>query len=225
MTTTEFSTEFDILYNNISSNSAPGLTEYEKSVLLTQAQEAIVKGIYNGQLNIGTFESNEEVISYINNLVKQVELLDSDTIEGKGISNNSVFFKLPEDIWFITYESARLKDDSLGCKNNEEVIVKPITQDKYYSISKNPFRRDNTRRVLRLISDNKIELISKFHIGSYILRYIIKPEPIILEDLSTYGVSIDGKTEVTECKLNSAIHRLILDKAVILAKQIWIENK
>ena len=38
MTTQEFSNEFDILYNNIMSNSAPGLNEYEKSIFLTQAQ-------------------------------------------------------------------------------------------------------------------------------------------------------------------------------------------
>ena len=37
MTTQEFSLEFDILYNNITSNQAPGLTEYEKSVFLTKA--------------------------------------------------------------------------------------------------------------------------------------------------------------------------------------------
>ena len=43
MTTQEFSLEFDLLYNNISSNQAPGLTEYEKSTFLTQAQEEIVK--------------------------------------------------------------------------------------------------------------------------------------------------------------------------------------
>jgi len=37
MTTGEFSNEFDLLYNNIMSNSAPGLNEYEKSVFLTKA--------------------------------------------------------------------------------------------------------------------------------------------------------------------------------------------
>ena len=41
----EFSAEFDILYNNITSNIAPGLTEYEKSVFLTQAQEQLVKRV------------------------------------------------------------------------------------------------------------------------------------------------------------------------------------
>ena len=37
MNHTEFSNEFDVLYNNIMSNAAPGLNEYEKSVFLTKA--------------------------------------------------------------------------------------------------------------------------------------------------------------------------------------------
>ena len=37
MTIQEFSSEFDVQYNNIASNAAPGLDEYEKSVLLTRA--------------------------------------------------------------------------------------------------------------------------------------------------------------------------------------------
>jgi len=37
MTIEEMSNEFDVLYNNVSSNQAPGLNEYEKSVLLTKA--------------------------------------------------------------------------------------------------------------------------------------------------------------------------------------------
>ena len=49
MKLSEFSAEFDILYNNIMSNIAPGLTEYEKSVFLTQAQEQLVIEIYSGQ--------------------------------------------------------------------------------------------------------------------------------------------------------------------------------
>ena len=40
MTTQEFSTEFDILYNNISANTAaPGVNEYEKSLFLNQAHQ------------------------------------------------------------------------------------------------------------------------------------------------------------------------------------------
>jgi hypothetical protein len=37
MTLQDFSTQFDILWNNVSSNQAPGLNEFEKSVFLTKA--------------------------------------------------------------------------------------------------------------------------------------------------------------------------------------------
>ena len=223
MTTQEFSNEFDILYNNIMSNSAPGLNEYEKSIFLTQAQEALVLDIYRGKFDENSFESTEEVSDYINTLVRQSKI--TDTVEGNGISTNSVFYQLPDDIWFITYESVILRDNNLDCKNGQEVIVKPITQDEYYSISKNPFRGANDRRVLRLLSDNKVELISKYGIESYLIRYLSKPEPIILDNLSTYGVTINGKSEITECKLNPAVHRILLNRAVQLAKSIWTSGK
>ena len=223
MTTQEFSNEFDILYNNIMSNSAPGLNEYEKSIFLTQAQEALVLDIYRGKFDENSFESTEEVSDYINTLVRQSKI--TDTVEGNGISTNSVFYQLPNDIWFITYESVILRDNNLDCKNGQEVIVKPITQDEYHSISKNPFRGANDRRVLRLLSDNKAELISKYRIESYLIRYLSKPEPIILDNLSTYRVTINGKSEITECKLNPAVHRILLNRAVQLAKSIWTSGK
>ena len=37
MTAQEFSDQFDVFYNNLNSNQAPGLDEYEKSVLITRA--------------------------------------------------------------------------------------------------------------------------------------------------------------------------------------------
>ena len=37
MKSEEFNNQFDVLYNNITSNQAPGLNEYEKSVFLTKA--------------------------------------------------------------------------------------------------------------------------------------------------------------------------------------------
>lgn len=223
MTTKEFSNEFDILYNNITSNQAPGLNDYEKSVLLTQSQEALVLDIYKGNYNgKDSFESTEELSSYLNILVKQVTL--TETTEGNNIDNNSIFFKLPEDIWFITYESVHFNDEVLGCNNNKNALVKPITQDTYYNISNNPFRGANERRVLRLLIDDKAEIISKYKIDSYLIRYLRKPNPIILEDLENYDVSINGETNITECELNPAVHRAILNKAVILAKSLWISG-
>ena len=37
MNVQEMSNEFDILYNQVNSNTAPGIDEYEKSVFLTKA--------------------------------------------------------------------------------------------------------------------------------------------------------------------------------------------
>ena len=222
MTTTEFSIEFDILYNNIMSNAAPGLNEYEKSVLLTQAQETIVLKLYNGTLNADSFEATEEVKSYLESLVKPVTL--TKTITGEGISKKSKIYSKPEDLWFIVYEAAEIEGESLGCKNNNIVEVQPITHDSYHQVSSNPFKRDNDRRVLRLMSSDSLELISDYDIPSYYIRYIRKPDPIILTDLDEYDVSIDGKTDVTECELHPALHRLILTTAVQMAKSLWLQT-
>lgn len=222
MTTTEFSIEFDILYNNIMSNAAPGLNEYEKSVLLTQTQETIVLKLYNGTLNADSFEATEEVKSYLEVLVKQVTL--TNTITGEGISNKSKIYSKPEDLWFIVYEAAEIESDSLGCKNNNIVEVQPVTHDSYHQVSSNPFKRDNDRRVLRLMSSDSLELISDYDIPSYYIRYIRKPNPIILTDLDEYDVSIDGKTDITECELHPALHKVILTTAVQMAKSLWLQT-
>ena len=60
MTKDEFSQEFDILYNNVSSNQAPGLTEYEKSVFLTKAQDEIIKNYFTGKPNGNKYQEGIE---------------------------------------------------------------------------------------------------------------------------------------------------------------------
>lgn len=75
MTTTEFSNQFDILWNNIMSNQAPGLDEYEKSVFLTDAQEQVVLTYYGGRPNSAiSFELTEEIRRYLGSLVKTAEI-------------------------------------------------------------------------------------------------------------------------------------------------------
>lgn len=218
MTTQEFSNEFDVLYNNIMSNAAPGLDEYEKSVLLTNAQEDIIIDLYNGKNPFGeSFESTEEIRRYLSELNKTYTTINKE--EGNiGISKYSVFFKLPEDLWFITYESVDFEDENLKCPNNIGIPVIPTTQDSYHRTKENPFRKDNERRVLRLDSiGNLVELISRYNISKYLVKYLSKPTPIILSDLDS-GLSINGISEETECKLNSSLHRAILERAVDLAR-------
>lgn len=329
MTNPEFSIEFDILYNNISSNKAPGLNEYEKSVFLTKSQEQIVTELYSGRNNTyNSFEETEEQRRYLSNLVctgscvvlddcplkilaKQinkykgvindkeflswkVEALNNDLLlfkyigtlpiekvsialyrqsgqtipciyknsdasilvfnlkdtqykEHKEITlniqcnewpfpekvgyaipkdqeikpsigtlkyNKSFIFKLPENLMFVTYESATIAN-----KDIKEAIVYPVSQDELSKIINNPFRGPSKNRILRLDNNsNTAELISNDIIIDYTIRYIRKPNPIILTDLED-DLSINGISEESECELDSSLHRTILDRAVALALQ------
>ena len=225
MTTEEFSNEFDTLLNSYSTIEAFGKTpstieldEYEKSVFLTKAQEEIVIDMYNGKNPFGdSFERTEEIRRYLSDLIKTYTTTDKK-VGYTGLSKSSVFFELPkDDLWFITYESVNLKDDGLGCMNGEDISVIPITQDEYHRIRKNPFRGTNERRALRLdLSDGVVEIVSKYNVESYLIRYLSRPAPIILTDL-TENLSINGISVKTECELNPVIHRAILERAVKLA--------
>ena len=217
MTTQEFSDQFDVLYNNIMSNQAPGLDEYEKSVFLTNAQEEIVIGMYNSKNPFGdSFERTEEIRRYLSGLIKTYTTTDKK-VGYTGLSKSSVFFELPDDLWFITYESVNLKDDGLGCMSGEDISVIPITQDEYHRIGKNPFRGANERKALRLDLSNKVvEIVSKYNVESYLVRYLSRPVPIILTNLAD-DLSINVISIKTECELNPVIHRAILERAVKLA--------
>ena len=147
-------------------------------------------------------------------------------LESLYLKGNSVDVKLPEDLWFITYEGVKLQSDD-ACLDDKELEVIPVTQDTFFRTYENPFKTVGKRRVFRLdISDNTIELVSKYNIKQYVVRYLEKPKPIILEDLPQ-GLSIEGVNQETECVLNSALHRTILEQAVELAlksKGLYLNN-
>lgn len=240
MNVTEFSEQWDILYNNIASNAAPGLTEYEKSVFLTQAQKEVVLGLYNGNLGYG-FEQVEENRKYLSPLVRTVELKEDDIVVADnyiGLTStdprfkNSTFFMLPKDLWFITYESANVFDKNNKCISEREFDVTPVTQDMYHKVRENPFRGANDRRILRLdvepvsVDDDTesvthvVELVSKYDIDSYLVRYIRHPHPIILENLDKSGLSIEGETDTQTSELNPILHKIILEIAINKAYNI-----
>ncbi len=217
MTNQEFSNEFDILYNNIASNQAPGLDEYEKSVFLTDAQESLVLEMITGKNLTGdSFEKTEEIRQYLTNITKTAVLTKSEDTEIHKISSKSTLYNTPEDLWVTTYESVTFDDSKVGC-NPEYIAVFPVTQDEFTRIIKNPFRKASKNRVLRLNIADKIELVSEYNIKDYTIRYIKRLSPIILEDLPE-GLSIKGQNTKTECELNPALHEAILERAVQMAK-------
>lgn len=218
MTNKEFSDGFSTLLNSFGITPNITLDEYEKSTFLTNAQEELIIDIYSGRNVVygKSFEQTEEIRRYLSNLVETYET--STKVTGKlGLSQDSVFFNIPQDTWFITYEVAFLRDSRLGCLDGIEASVVPLPQDDLYRAKDNPFRGPSKDRVLRLdIKSDLAELISKYNVDKYLMRYISQPTPIILEDLPD-GLSINGVSTESECELNPVVHRAILERAVQLA--------
>lgn len=217
MTTQEFSHEFDVLFNSFGASGYPGVTEldeYEKSVFLTEAQELIVKELYTGGVGVRGFEETEEIRRELEGLVKTATL---EKTEGSAISSNSTFFTLPEDVWFITYESADI--EGAYCQGNPTVQVIPMRQDEWHKAKGNPFKRPNKRKAVRLdCGNNKVEIISESPVTKYLIRYLKRPNPIVLANLD--GLTINNTfRNVTECELNPVLHRPILERAVALASR------
>ena len=83
MTIQEFSTEFDVLYNNVTSNQAPGLNEYEKSVFLTKAQSQLVNEYFNSRTDGfgGGFDGSQKRQYDFSGLVRVERLFDINTFK------------------------------------------------------------------------------------------------------------------------------------------------
>ena len=247
MTTREFSDGFSTLLNSYTGRIQFGeegsgrdinLNEYEKSLFLTEAQEAITLSVYTGKSPIfDGFEVTEETRRYLSNLVETAELSPETNLSGNilGMGSTSKFFTLPDGkgekpaVWFITYEKVNIVSNQCGKAGELDVV--PVTQDEYNRLKRNPFRGANDRRALRLdLSDGVIEIISKYEVSNYYIRYVRKPRPIILANLD--GLTIEGErtvlSEESPCELHEALHKKILETAVDIAlrsKSIGVSNK
>jgi len=230
MTLDDFSHGFDTLIQAYSKTADFGedmskadirLDEWEKSVYLTRYQEELVISLYNGKnASRESFEETEELRRYLSNIVKEAVLEPITNTNGivLGMESNSKFFSLPEDLWFITYESVKTSDSKCG-NVGVTLEVYPTKQEEYHRIRKNPFRGANNRRALRLdLSDDVVEIICKYTVSQYYLRYLRKISPIILIDLED-GLTVNGENEATPCELHEALHQRILEGAVAMALQ------
>lgn len=233
MNTNEFKLEFNLLYDNIGSSAAPGLDDYEISVYLTTAQEELVKTTYTGNDKIGkAFEGNERRRRELNELVKTN--LSSTIVAGDSIVSNSVFFKIPDDVFYIINEQVKLSSSDI-CLNDKYIMVKPTTHDEFLVSMKNPFRKPNKNKAIRLdLSsigvDKVVEIVSAYTPVEYKLRYVKKPRPIVITDIETnpdtsgLNLTVDGVNVITECELNPEIHREIINRAVENAIRDYREN-
>jgi hypothetical protein len=170
MTITEFSNQFDVLYNNITSNQAPGLNEYEKSVFLTKAQNEIVKNYFTANSkgnNIGQgFDDSAKRQADFSMLMKTAScgasLLPSaassaiTVIVGSSsarytvsrIDPRSQVFTFPPDVFIPINETLNV--------NTKYFQVIPLRFDEYTRLMSKPYKRPLKNQAWRLINTGTI---------------------------------------------------------------------
>lgn len=221
MTPLEMRYEFDMLYNNIMSDMAPGLDDYEVSVLLTQAQEELVSQLYNGGQDFDGFESTEKVRRNLANLLGKITVATTNPTKVGSFWQYTV--SLPTDTMLLVSEHAEIVNTEC-CNNTKWVNVTPIKYDELNKVLENPFRRPNNRQVLRVDEATKqVSIISSTIVNNYAFEYLKKPSPIVVSNLPS-GFSVDGVSAMQGCALDESLHRTIVKYAVNLAAASWASN-
>ena len=230
MTNSELSNEFDVLYNNITSNQAPGLNEYEKSVFLTKAQSQLVNEYFNNRTDGfgGGFDGSQKRQYDFSSLIKVATLQEqkdfaSVTSTDNILDKRSKIFFFPTDYFLSVNEI--LSDDT------RQYSVIPINHIEYQKLMLKPYSLPVKKAAWRLITgeygqnrNTVVEIIGVFGNNlKYKIRYVKTLSPIIIENLNTYGedISIGGLQIKTECQLPEEAHQEILERAVALAKIAW----
>lgn len=151
----EFSDTFSLLWNDIASNQAPGLNEWEKSVFLTKAQNQLVKEYFNSRTDAvgGGFDGSQKrqydfsSIILTKDLVELSKFLPAFSNGYKSITKidkRSKVFLFPEDYFLSVNEI--LSDGKY------QYSVLPIDYEEYQRLMLKPYSMPVKRGAWRLIT-------------------------------------------------------------------------
>lgn len=165
-------------------------------------------------------EINDEVLNteqivggYLNPSIISLNATgDIETYDDRG-----VFVNLPSNLLFVLNEKVIDVD-------GKNYVVVPINYREYDRQMSRAYTQPLKKQAWRLFNDGNAELLKAelipvrgTTIDSYKVRYIRRPRPIVLVDLTADDLDIEGTSIPTDCELNPIIHLDILNKAVELA--------
>lgn len=280
MNALEFSNQFDVLYNNITSNKAPGLNGYEKSVFLTKAQYELLHNYFNEKHNLKQegFDNTRKrkidfrpLIETANAALFSVKHIDLSKV----LDPRAVLFTADIDPFIILNEQLAIYNSEHSLERLIELI--PLDLDEYTRLMSKPYKEplknqgwildhsdiqllydpsdpnpattkfyakeviltsDVKKKYLRILvpdEEQKVKPMWKSGYYGYLkIKYLKRPIPIIIEDLSHYGttiienqevsiLTIDGQSNVTTdyIELSESTQQEILQRAVEIAKAAW----
>lgn len=214
----EFDNELFKLYETGVTPTPIQLNEYEKSVYLTKAQEAIVDSLY------AEYDSTELVRRQLHNLVYVNSIDITNDIYKSDIMGYTQYRILCSTLYTASTSIKAILNEyvtlTTSC-GDSMLYVTPVKQDELIKILGNPFRTANDNRALRIedryLNANTLKLICKSFEEvqniTYNVVYLRNPKPIILEDLRNITIN-DASKQSTSIDLSEDLHKKIIEIAV-----------
>lgn len=154
MTNSELSNEFDVLFNNITSNQAPGLNKYEKSVFLTKAQSQLVNEYFNNRTDGfgGGFDGTQKRQYDFSSITRVANLYNINTLKERitdleKLDRRSEVFLFPIDYYLSVNEI--LSDE------RTQYSVLPINHSDYQKVMAKPYSYPPKKSAWRIFTDKK----------------------------------------------------------------------
>lgn len=146
MTEQEFSDQFDVLYNNITSNQAPGLNEYEKSIFLTKGQDEVVKNYLSPKSNPKQdgFDGSLKRQADFSTIIENKVLLNINSIDK--FDQRSIAYALPSDLFISLNEQLM--------SGTTPIVVVPLSYEEYNRVMAKPYKYPPKYQAWRLITKN-----------------------------------------------------------------------
>ena len=223
MTAAEFKTEFlTQLDDRVAPASAPGYNNYHISLFLTRAQEQLVKNYLSPDTNKtgDGFEATERRRRHLNFLLNKQTFLFSNGVVVDPIISGSVSYNIKGlNILRIVQEHLVLANN-LKCRGSNFMKVVPVLHDEVDDAVYNPHRKPNQYQAWRIDAGSVsstteyIEIASAFPYTEYHIRYIVRPQPIIVGTLPPSAPTIDGQSTVQTSLLPDTFHSEIVSRAV-----------
>lgn len=218
----EFSDQFNVLYNNVTSNQAPGLDEYEKSVFLTKSQDEVLKAYFDPRGNKFQegFDGSEKRQIDFSMLMRTINITEITPITGVSLypGMNVKHYRMPNDIFLYINETV-----SIGTGKN--LVVVPISYTEYNRLMSKPFKRPLKNQAWRLINSGagfQYVYTDYVSIANLLAAVIVEPE-VELANADTFYSRINRQVITFEEAVGTDFFIKVNGKCITFAGDI-IDN-
>lgn len=205
------------------------LDEFEKSVLLTMAQDDIVRSTFDARLNVQGqgFDNSERRQAEFSHLVV---VANAYAASGTTLDSRGMLYSLSQDPLFVLNEVFIVTRDG----QTRRYVIVPIHYREYDRVMSKAYTQPNKKQAWRIFhSASGYDMLSEIvpsqavydsihdtynpATATYRVQYVRYPDPIVVAALPS-GLDVRGQsTQSVNLPLSDAMYTDILNRAVEIA--------